>query len=211
MDDSGSRSKYHEYAQLYEDVNIRKRMMDFARRKLRGLKTPEDFVYDSYDALFDEFIVKDKDIRNFRGWLFTVLRNKITDFLRQVERNKRAVPGKHAGDLLDFTISLSADDTEELRVAHACDARRWRDEYSKEAYADALTAPLPMHPRQLVGYVLRRTIKEHRKYIVWSMLWDLSIDEIVSMSGESPKIVQARCNRARNHFRSRMKKFLGVI
>jgi|ERR1700722_13071041 DNA-directed RNA polymerase specialized sigma24 family protein len=212
MDDSGSsgRTKHDQFVEAYENARLRARLTGFAWQKLNRAKSPEHFVEQAYDTLFQAFIVKDQHIENIPGWLFAVVRNRVYDFLRQLAKNKQQGV-ENTGDLLDFTLSFSPDETGEPKILSAAEHQQWNDTYSKQAYLNAASAPLPLSPRQVVGFVLRRSKKEHRKFIVWSILWELSVIEIVEMTGEPPKIVRARCNRARNHFRARMKKFLGVV
>jgi RNA polymerase sigma factor (sigma-70 family) len=70
-------------------------LVEYLRRRIRDVDEAEDLVQDVFYQLASSFSVAEP-IENLSAWLFTVARNKLTDWYRK--RRKGVLPQSYTGD-----------------------------------------------------------------------------------------------------------------
>jgi len=86
--------------------NTRRGLLAFIRRQIEDIEEAEDILQDVYYQLVENFDPEDP-ISNITGWMYTVARNKITDWYRK--RATRGIPAKLEAAEMKTGRELNAD------------------------------------------------------------------------------------------------------
>jgi RNA polymerase sigma factor (sigma-70 family) len=160
----------------------RERLFDFIRRRIRNEQDAEDILQEVFYQLAASVNVTEP-IENLTAWLFTVARNRITDWYRK--RRTSARTGTHAAEEQHGSRRLEETlfDPE-----NAPDREYWRSAVLTEL-ADAL-GELP---------------KAQREVFIWQELEGRSYREIAGMTGEPINTLLSRKRYAVLHLRERLR------
>jgi RNA polymerase sigma factor (sigma-70 family) len=156
----------------------RKRLLNFIRRRVRNESDAEDVLQDVFYQLATSYSITEP-IENLTSWLFTVARNRITDWYRK--RRPVPLPGIQGED---GPISL-----EEILFdpQDGPDRAYWRSSVWAEL-ADALEE-LP---------------EEQRMVFIWNEIEGRSFKEIAEMTGASVNTLLSRKRYAVLFLRERL-------
>jgi RNA polymerase sigma factor (sigma-70 family) len=159
----------------------RKRLFDFIRRRIRNESDAEDILQEVFFQLATSYSVTEP-IENLTAWLFTVARNKITDWYRK----RRAVPVPDRRDAEEGGGPISLEEI--LFDPHdGPDLAYWRSTVWSE-----LAAALEEIP------------DEQREVFVWHELEGRSFKEIAELTGESINTLLSRKRYAVLALRTRL-------
>jgi RNA polymerase sigma factor (sigma-70 family) len=160
----------------------RERLFDFIRRRIRNEQDAEDILQDVFYQLAASISVTEP-IENLTAWLFTVARNRITDWYRK--RRTPAQAGTRAGD-----EQAGARQLEETLFdpQDRPDHEYWRSAVWAEV-ADAL-GELP---------------EAQRNVFIWHELEGRSYREIARMTGEPLNTLLSRKRYAVLGLRERLR------
>jgi RNA polymerase sigma factor (sigma-70 family) len=144
----------------------RRRLFDFIRRRIRDDQDAEDILQDVFYTMVTSYSVTEP-IENLTAWLFTVARNKITDWYRKRRPVQLSEDGADAGPVnLEEILFDPADGP---------DTAYWRSSVWSEL-AEALE-DLP---------------EEQRSVFVWNELEGRTFNEIAVMTGVSVNTLLSR-------------------
>lgn len=159
----------------------RKRLLDFIRRRVRTQEDAEDILQDVFYQLVTSYSVAEP-IEKMAAWLFTVARNKITDWYRK--RRHESLPQNPVDDSLPLTIEDLLSDPEDKPDAAYERALVW------EELSDALEE-LP---------------EKQRDVFVMHELEGRNFNEIVEITGEPLNTLLSRKRYAVLFLRERLQR-----
>jgi RNA polymerase sigma factor (sigma-70 family) len=159
----------------------RKRLFDFIRRRIRSESDAEDILQDVFYQLVSSYSVTEP-IENLTAWLYTVARNRITDWYRK----RRAVPLPDGGESGITNGPLILD----------------------EILFDPQDSPDSVYWRSMVWQELADALDElperQRAVFVWHELEGRSFKEIAEMTGEPINTLLSRKRYAVLELRKRL-------
>ncbi len=148
---------------------MRNRLLDFIRRRIRNENDAEDILQDVFFQLVTSYSITEP-IENLTAWLFTVARNKLTDWYRR--RRNMPLPEYEidGGGGMPWNLEEFLFDPQD-----SPDRAYWRSTVWSEV-ADALDE-LP---------------KEQRDVFVWNELEGRSFKEIAELTGKPVNTLLSR-------------------
>lgn len=163
----------------------RKRLLDFIRRRVPAEADAEDILQDVFYQLTEAYRLM-KPIEQVSSWLFTVARNKITDWFRKSKTETFS----------SQQLPKGSDDEEPLGLA--------------DVLPDLGDGPDGVYARKIIMNVLEEALEElpeeQRDVFVMHELEDMSFNQIAELTGDPVPTLISRKRYAVLHLRSRLRK-----
>ena len=167
-------------------VREQKRLFNFIRNRVPEEEDAEDILQDVFYQLVQSYRIAEP-IEQLSAWLFTVARNKITDWFRK----KKAEP-------ISKLATASYDDEDETNRVNLA-----------ELLPDNSDGPEALHARKIILSELEEAIdelpEEQREVFVMHEIEDRSFKEISELTGESVNTLLSRKRYAVLYLRKRLR------
>lgn len=162
------------------EAEYRKRLFGFIRGKVKTNEDAEDLLQDVWFR-FSQITNLD-ELENVSGWLFSVARNRITDFYRK----------KKTANLEDFGYETEEGDINFKEILLADDNNNPELKQFKNLFWEQLLEALDELP------------ENQRAVFVMNELEDLTLQQIADRTGENLKTIISRKGYAIKHLRLRL-------